>query len=146
MVVVKVEFEAVEDTWRDSDRPIYVTDRRGIVLLTNRSRWRFQTDHPLPPQDLAAIRDSLQFGTAPLAPLPLRPNPLGFDASAVLLDEEPAATAAGNPSSPRPSRCCRPRCRCPARTGNCTCWCPASPCCPPRKRSGAMPCSASPWC
>lgn len=92
VVVVKVEFEAVEDTWRDPDHPIYVTDRRGIVLLTNRPRWRFQTDHPLPAQDLAAIRESLQFGTAPLMPLPLRPNPLGFDASAILLDEEPEAT------------------------------------------------------
>jgi two-component system C4-dicarboxylate transport sensor histidine kinase DctB len=103
VVVVKVEFEAVEDTWRDPDRPIYVTDRRGIVLLTNRPRWRFQTDRPLPPQDLAAIRESLQFGTAPLRPLPLRPNPLGFDAGAVLLDEEPGAAAAGLPAAPRAS-------------------------------------------
>ncbi|MCG7360977.1 ATP-binding protein [Roseomonas sp. ACRSG] len=97
VVVVKVGFEAVEDTWRNPEQPIYVTDRRGIVLLTNRPRWRFQTDHPLPPQDLAAIRDSLQFGTAPLAPLPLRPNPLGFDAGAVLLDEVPDAARARLP-------------------------------------------------
>jgi two-component system C4-dicarboxylate transport sensor histidine kinase DctB len=99
VVVVKVEFGAVEETWHDPLRPLYVTDRRGIVLLTNRPGWRFQTDRPLPPQDMAAIRDSLQFGTAPLTPLPLplRPNPVGLDAAAMLLDDDtaPAALPAG---------------------------------------------------
>jgi two-component system C4-dicarboxylate transport sensor histidine kinase DctB len=97
VVVVKVEFGAVEDTWHDPLRPLYVTDRRGIVLLTNRPGWRFQTDRPLPQQDMAAIRDSLQFGAAPLTPLPLRPNPVGLAPAAMLLDDEspPAAPPAG---------------------------------------------------
>jgi two-component system C4-dicarboxylate transport sensor histidine kinase DctB len=88
VVVVKVEFGPVEETWRDPLRHLYVTDRRGILLLTNRPRWRFATDRALPPEDLSAIRDSLQFGAAPLMPLPLRPNPLGPDSGAVLLDDE----------------------------------------------------------
>jgi two-component system C4-dicarboxylate transport sensor histidine kinase DctB len=95
VVVVKVEFEGVEDTWRLSDRavageaarPVFVTDERGILLLTSRPAWRFRTDRPLPAGDLADIRDSLQFGDAPLTQLPLRPNPAARDPGAVLLDE-----------------------------------------------------------
>lgn len=94
VVVVKVEFEAVEDTWKDPERPVYVTDQRGIVLLTNRQPWRFQTDHPLPSEDLSPIRDSLQFGAAPLRPLPLRSNPAVLDPAAVLLDEAQAGARA----------------------------------------------------
>ncbi len=93
VVVVKVEFEAVEDTWRVSEgggteapRPVFVTDERGIILLTSRPGWRFHTDHLLPESDLAAIRESLQFGDAPLTPLPLRDNPGIEDAGFVLLD------------------------------------------------------------
>lgn len=88
VVVVKVEFGAVEEAWRDPARPVYVTDPQGIVLVTNRPGWRFRTLAPLPEQDLAAIRDSLQFGDAPLTPLPLRFNPAGRDPGTVLLDAE----------------------------------------------------------
>ena len=95
VVVVKVEFDAVEDTWRVSDRapsgeaarPVYVTDEQGIVLLTSRPAWRFRTDRPLPVSALADIRESLQFGDAPLTELPLRPNPAAPDTGAVLLDD-----------------------------------------------------------
>ncbi|MBC9207574.1 sensor histidine kinase [Roseomonas aerophila] len=95
VVVVKVEFDAVEETWRVSDRapggeaarPVYVTDEQGIVLLTSRPAWRFRTDRPLPVSALADIRESLQFGDAPLTELPLRPNPAAPDTGAVLLDD-----------------------------------------------------------
>lgn len=95
VVVVKVEFDGVEDTWRVSDRavggeaarPVFVTDEQGIVLLTSRPAWRFRTDRPLPLGALAEIRESLQFGDAPLTELPLRPNPAAADAGAVLLDD-----------------------------------------------------------
>ena len=93
VVVVKVEFGAVEDAWRDAQRPVYVTDPQGIVLVTNRPAWRFRTLEALPPGDLAAIRDSLQFGDAPLTPLPLRDNPAGRDPGGVLLDADAGGRA-----------------------------------------------------
>ncbi|WP_237181111.1 sensor histidine kinase [Roseomonas haemaphysalidis] len=93
VVVVKVEFGAVEDAWRDPQRPVYVADPQGVVLVTNRPAWRFRTLEPLPDEDLTAIRDSLQYGDAPLTPLPLRSNPIGRDPGTVLLDAENSGRA-----------------------------------------------------
>jgi two-component system C4-dicarboxylate transport sensor histidine kinase DctB len=71
VVVVKVEFGALEDNWQRSERITYVTDTRGIVLITSRPDWRFFSMADIPQQERLAIRDSLQFGEAPLVTLPI---------------------------------------------------------------------------
>lgn len=71
VVVVKMEFDQLESDWRDAARPAYVTDEHGVVLITSLPSWRFMTTKPLPQDSLAAIRSSLQFGEAPLVPLPI---------------------------------------------------------------------------
>lgn len=84
VVVVKMEFDQLESDWRDANRPVYVTDASGVVLITSVPSWRFTTAAPLPAERLGAIRQSLQFGDAPLTPLPIvRPQPLSDDASIV---------------------------------------------------------------
>ncbi|WP_370874261.1 sensor histidine kinase [Rhizobium tibeticum] len=84
VVVVKLEFDRLESDWRDTHRPVYVTDDRGVVLITSIPSWRFMMNRPVPAADLAAIRDSLQFGDAPLATLPImRPQPIDAEASLV---------------------------------------------------------------
>lgn len=84
VVVVKLEFDRLEDDWRDARRPVYVTDDHGVVLITSIPSWRFMTAAPIPQEDLAAIRNSLQFGDAPLAPLPImRPEIINPEASLV---------------------------------------------------------------
>jgi two-component system C4-dicarboxylate transport sensor histidine kinase DctB len=84
VVVVKMEFDQLESDWRDASRPVYVTDANGVVLITSIASWRFMTAAPLPADRLGAIRQSLQFGDAPLTPLPIaRPEPLSDDASIV---------------------------------------------------------------
>ncbi|WP_455274792.1 sensor histidine kinase [Rhizobium herbae] len=70
VVVVKVEFDDVEADWNASGKPTYVVDERGIVLVTSIPSWRFMTVGEIAPDRLAAIRESLQFGDAPLRPLP----------------------------------------------------------------------------
>ncbi|OJF97539.1 sensor histidine kinase [Pararhizobium antarcticum] len=70
VVVVKVEFDAVEADWAASGTPSYVIDDRGIVLITSIPSWRFMTIGKIPNTRLVAIRESLQFGDAPLQPLP----------------------------------------------------------------------------
>lgn len=70
VVVVKMEFDQLESDWRDTQRPSYVTDANNVVLITSIPSWRFMTTVQLPPERLEAIRRSLQFGEAPLVPLP----------------------------------------------------------------------------
>lgn len=70
VIVAKLEFDGVEADWRVTDKPTYVTDRRGIVLITSLPSWRFMTTKEIQDDRLADIRDSLQFGDAPLLPLP----------------------------------------------------------------------------
>lgn len=84
VVVVKMEFDRLETDWRDARRPVYVTDNHGVVLITSIPSWRFMMAAPAPEADLAAIRDSLQFGDAPLTPLPiLRPTIINATTSLV---------------------------------------------------------------
>ena len=71
VVVAKMEFDQLEADWRDTQRPSFVTDDSHVVLITSIPSWRFMTTEPLPQSSLSAIRDSLQFGDAPLLPLPL---------------------------------------------------------------------------
>ncbi|WP_184469344.1 sensor histidine kinase [Rhizobium esperanzae] len=71
VVVVKVEFDDIEADWNASDAPSYVIDDRGIVLITSIPSWRFMTIGRIADDRLTAIRESLQFGDAPLQPLPL---------------------------------------------------------------------------
>ncbi|MFG3757253.1 hypothetical protein, partial [Klebsiella pneumoniae] len=74
-IVVKVEFDAIEAQWHRFAEPIFVTDDRGIVLVTSEPAWRFKATAPLSAEQQAEIRASLQFGAAPLDPLPLTPAP-----------------------------------------------------------------------
>ncbi|MGN6278125.1 MAG: sensor histidine kinase [Sphingomonas sp.] len=71
VIVVKVEFNAMEADWAQSAEPAFVTDARGIVLVTNVPGWRFLTEGLLPPDQRVAIRRNLDFGDAPLSPLPI---------------------------------------------------------------------------
>ncbi|WP_193227565.1 sensor histidine kinase [Aureimonas psammosilenae] len=75
VVVAKVELDGVETDWREGGQPVFVTDGRGIVVATSLSEWRFRAVRPIPASEAATIRESLQFGDAPLAPLGLRKAP-----------------------------------------------------------------------
>lgn len=84
VVVVKMEFDQLEGDWSETRRPSYVTDDHGVVLITSIPSWRFFTTTRLSTESLAAIRQSLQFGGAPLTRLPmLEAENLGDDASIV---------------------------------------------------------------
>lgn len=84
VVVVKMEFDQLEADWSETGRPAYVTDERGVVLITSLPSWRFMTTAPLAREEANAIRKSLQFGAAPLSPLPVsHPEEVGPDATIV---------------------------------------------------------------
>lgn len=90
VIVVKVEFNAMEADWAQSAEPAFVTDARGIVLVTSVPGWRFLTEGVLPPDQRAAIRRNLDFGDAPLSPLPIAAH-RGHRATMVDARTSPAA-------------------------------------------------------
>jgi len=71
VIVVKLEFDRLESDWNTAGRPTFVTDERNIVLITSLPSWRFMTIGSIGDEQIQSIRDSLQFGDAPLKPLPL---------------------------------------------------------------------------
>lgn len=73
VVVVKVDFAPIEMDWRQATGPIFVTDSRGIVLITSLADWRFRTLRSISPDQREAMRRSQQFGDASLEQLPLTP-------------------------------------------------------------------------
>ncbi len=66
IIVVKVEFDALEAEWRSSGRPAFATNQRGIILVTSVPEWRFQTTVDLPADTRETIRNGLDFGDVPL--------------------------------------------------------------------------------
>lgn len=56
VVVIKLDFDAVEKEWAKGDGATFVTDPRGIVLVSSRPEWRFMLTRPLPPRVLDAFR------------------------------------------------------------------------------------------
>ncbi|MEN3236491.1 MULTISPECIES: sensor histidine kinase [Methylobacterium] len=77
VVVVKVEFDAIEAAWRKGaetgGETVMVTDPRGIVLVASEPAWRFGALRPVPDDERRLIRERLEFGEAPLQALPLHP-------------------------------------------------------------------------
>jgi len=74
VVVVKVEFDAVEAAWRAAQEVTFVTDARGIVLVTSEPGWRFGTLGAVDAAERARIGAGQDFGAAPLEKLPLHPT------------------------------------------------------------------------
>lgn len=63
VVVVKVEFDAVERAWARTSGASFVADANGVILVTSRPEWRFQTLGDVSPAVAAVARRTLQFGS-----------------------------------------------------------------------------------
>ncbi len=70
VVVVKLEFDAIERQWRAAGGTTYVTDRRGVVLVSSRPDWRFAATRPIAPAAAAAERADLFVMALLPAPVP----------------------------------------------------------------------------
>lgn len=71
-VVVKLEFDGIEQQWARLGEITFITSREGIILITSRPDWRFTTIHPLSAQAKQRFRAELQSGRGSLLPVPLR--------------------------------------------------------------------------
>ena len=93
VVVVKVEFDVVEAAWRAAREVTFVTDARGIVLVTSEPDWRFGTLGTIDAAERVRIGEGREFGAAPLERLPLHPADGVPDVVRVARGAVPAWTA-----------------------------------------------------
>lgn len=70
VVAVKVEFDAIERSWRGVDEGIFVADADGVVLIASDPQWRFHTTRPIAAGSRDPAQDELRFGTSSLEPMP----------------------------------------------------------------------------
>lgn len=75
VVVVKVEFDALEADWRSSREPAYVTDGRGVVLVTSVPGWRFRRSRDLTEAERRAILADQTLSGQALTALPIETRP-----------------------------------------------------------------------
>jgi len=90
VIVVKIEFEAMQAAWARQQGKTIVTDGHGVVIVTSEPAWRFATVGQLSAGSRAAIRATRQYGNLPLAPLPLSIA----DGGARMGDEKPGSRIA----------------------------------------------------
>ncbi|HUD29928.1 MAG TPA: ATP-binding protein [Novosphingobium sp.] len=72
VVVMKMEFDRVEEQWREGGGETFVTDREGVILVTSRRDWRYAATRPLPPARSRAERAMI--GVGDLRPAPFTPR------------------------------------------------------------------------
>ena len=66
VVVIKASIEQVEkELVAASDEIVLVTDPHGIVFISNRKNWLYQSLMKLTPDQMSRIEDSIQFGHGP---------------------------------------------------------------------------------
>jgi two-component system C4-dicarboxylate transport sensor histidine kinase DctB len=71
-VVVKLEFDGIEQQWARLSDITFITSREGIILITSRPDWRFTTIHSLSAQAKQRFRAELQSGRGSLLPVSLQ--------------------------------------------------------------------------
>ncbi len=73
VLVVKVEFQALETIWHSLPQRFVVHDRQGVILFGDPPEWRFLTLGTLAPERVQQLRQQLQFGEAALTPIAWQP-------------------------------------------------------------------------
>ncbi|MBW6507108.1 MAG: two-component sensor histidine kinase [Rhodobacteraceae bacterium] len=71
VVALKVDLDAIEETWRGGDDEIIVTDPEGIIFLSSRAEWLFSAIAPLTPDRLAQSAATRRYADATLHELPI---------------------------------------------------------------------------
>ncbi|GGH12667.1 two-component sensor histidine kinase [Alsobacter metallidurans] len=95
IVVVKLEFDAIEADWRTGGDRTYATDAQGVVVVTDRPEWRFRTARALAPERRQQVREEFQVAASDLEPLPFRPPEA---ADGALVETDASAATPGGPA------------------------------------------------
>jgi two-component system, NtrC family, C4-dicarboxylate transport sensor histidine kinase DctB len=71
VMVVKIDLDAIEETWRGGDADIVVTDPGSIVFLSSRSDWLFRPLMSPDEEDLALTEATRRYADIPISGPPL---------------------------------------------------------------------------
>jgi two-component system C4-dicarboxylate transport sensor histidine kinase DctB len=69
VVAVKIDLGEFEHTWRSSEDPITLTDRSGVVFLSNRPNWKYHSLHPLDKAVQQSLAGTLQYAGKAITPI-----------------------------------------------------------------------------
>lgn len=87
-VVIKINMAPIEESWKDAQNELLVTDPDGVVFITTNKGWRYKTLNRLQPEVLERIRESRRYGDETLETLPVaRRESRGRNAHVVRIDE-----------------------------------------------------------
>lgn len=71
VIVVKLEFDRIEQEWARAGGITFVRNPLGVVLVTSRAEWRFAASLPLTLSDATRFRADARVPQGALSPLPL---------------------------------------------------------------------------
>ena len=84
LVVIKIEFDALQADWRRSPDTVMVTDRHGVVFLANREAWLYRALAPLGEASSRELESTRQYEGQPLEPIAIAAeSPIGGGARKV---------------------------------------------------------------
>lgn len=91
VVVVKIDVDAIESSWRGGDYEIVVADPEGIIFMTGRPDWLFTALQPLTPERLARTTATRRYADAPLVALPVTRQRTAWDHELISISGEHGA-------------------------------------------------------
>lgn len=66
VVVVKIRFDRLEQEWASSTGAAFVTNGQGVILVSSKPEWRFQTIRKLNDAEQDRLRTQVEFGSQAL--------------------------------------------------------------------------------
>ena len=71
VMVIKIDLDSIEESWRGSDYEVIVTDPEEIVFMATRPEWTFGATRPLTPERLAQTQATRRYADAGVTALAL---------------------------------------------------------------------------
>ncbi len=71
VMVIKIDLDSIEQSWRGSDYEVIVTDPEGIIFMSSHPEWTYTATRPLTDERLARTQATRRYANETLSELPL---------------------------------------------------------------------------
>ena len=68
-VVIKIELQGFEESWRELKEEFVVTDPDGVIFISTNDSWRYKSLYPLDKGVITRVQDSRRYGDASIGTL-----------------------------------------------------------------------------